>query len=80
MVTIQSTIPQEFISRVEFGNFWQHYLGESLSVTPEKLQAAKDALLDAGVPARTAVYYFIELGSMVEADQLRMVEEIQYAL
>lgn len=75
-----NTIPAEFITRVDFSKFWEHFLGESLNVTPEKLEVARQTLLDAGTPARTAMYYFIELGSMVRGEDLHMVEEVQYGL
>ena len=75
------TIPAEHLTTVDFGAFWAAYFPTGLgSITRETLQSAKEALLGAGVPARTALYYFIELGSMVDADQLGMVEEVQDAL
>lgn len=75
-----TTLPAEFLTRVDFGKFWEYYLEASLIVTPEKLQSAKQALLDAGTPARTAMYYFVELGSMVKDEHLGMVETVMYEL
>lgn len=85
-------IAADFLTHVDFGKFWEHFLGlppkagfqpkagDSLLVTHEKLEAARQTMLDAGVPTRTVMHYFIELGSMVDPDQLGMVEEIQYEL
>lgn len=68
------------VTTVDFSKFWRYYLGESLNVTHERLRSAKDLLLGAGTPARTAMYYFIELGSMVRPEDLRLVEDVQYEL
>jgi hypothetical protein len=67
-------------SGLDFCKFWEHFLGDSLLVTSEKLQAARQTLLDAGTPARTAMYYFIELGSMGREEDLGMVETVMYEL
>lgn len=79
MRTVLDKIENE-MTTVDFSTFWRHYLGESLNVTPERLQSAKDTLLRHGTPARTAMYYFIEFGSMVREEDLRMVEDVQYEL
>lgn len=83
------TIPAEFLTRVDFGKFWEHYLGlpglsqgiASLdSIDVKTLQSAKRALLDAGTLASTVMYYFMELGSMVDDEHLGMVETVMYEL
>jgi hypothetical protein len=68
------------ITRADFGKFWETYFPTGHAITREALQSAKQALLDAGVPLRTVLYYFIELGSRVSDKDLRMVEEIQYVM
>jgi len=78
------TIPEEFLTRVDFGKCWKHLFGpiESAEITRERLQSVKRAMLDAGVPTWTVSAYFDHLGRVVanelgdEGDALYLVERV----
>ena len=58
-MTTSTSIPQEFVTRVDFTKFWNSYFEGGLNtLTREDLCAAKDALLGEQVPTFTVYAYF----------------------
>lgn len=69
------TLPEEFVTRVDFGKFWAYYIRGPL--TKDMLLQAKRDLLDAGVPTLTVYAYFFDLHStLAEGGNEGLVEPI----
>ena len=77
-------IPEEFLTRVDFGKCWKHLLGpiRSAEISQERLQSVKQGMLGAGVPTWTVRAYFDHLGRVVAnelgvtSDALYLVEKV----
>ena len=83
-----TTIPEAFVTRVDFEQFWLAMLGPitTETVTLEALRSVKRGLLEAGVPTFTVYAYFQHLGRMVantlgdDGGPLCFVEEVCFEL
>lgn len=73
------TIPTEFVTRVDFGKFWEHAL-QGISpdaVSRRVLLQIKQELIDAEVPALTVVAYFRHLYYVLDNQLVvGLIEEI----
>jgi hypothetical protein len=60
-------VPDNLNVRVDFADFWKQWAdGAPLdTLTPVGLHAAKEYLLDAGVPPATAFAYFMRLAGII---------------
>ncbi|SLM49227.1 protein of unknown function [Nitrospira japonica] len=78
-MSMPTATPSEFITRVDFGKYWDHFLGAGPldAISRRALVQAKDELLTAGVPTFTVIAYFRHLYYRMGNDVLiGLVEEI----
>lgn len=78
-MTMPTATPSEFITRVDFGKYWDHFLSGCSpdAISRRALVQAKDELLTAGVPTFTVIAYFRHLYYKADNDVfIGLVEEI----